>query len=169
MPVTSDIAASYRRPATVMRRLLAMGEREDRALMYLMVGCLLVLVAQLPRLSREAALSEADMAELASGEIFVWLVVMPLAFYGLAALSHIAARLLGGQGTWFRARLALFWTFLAVAPLWLLRGLVAGFVGPGPGLDLVTTFALGIFALLWFINLRQAEAAPHDDGTPHEA
>ncbi|MEC7668511.1 MAG: YIP1 family protein, partial [Pseudomonadota bacterium] len=32
MPVTTDIVASYRRPAQVMRRLLSAGTREDRAL-----------------------------------------------------------------------------------------------------------------------------------------
>ena len=170
MPVTTDIFATYRAPRKVLRRHLAMGEREDRALMFLMVACILILVAQLPRLSREAALDEtADLAELATGEIFVWLIVMPLFLYGLAAASRLVAKLFGGRGTWYRARVALFWSLLASTPLWLLRGLVAGFVGPGAALEGVTLLALGIFAILWFTTLREAERGLDPNGEPHEA
>lgn len=170
MPVTTDIFASYRAPRRVLRRHLAMGDREDRALMFLMVGCLLILVAQLPRLSREAALDDTtDIAELATGEIFVWLIVMPLFFYGLAALSRLVAKIFRGKGTWYRARVALFWSLLASTPLWLLRGLVAGFIGPGATLEAVTVLALGIFAILWFTNLREAERGLDPNGDPQEA
>lgn len=170
MPVTTDIVASYRTPRQVLRRHLSLGLREDRALMFLMVACLLIFVAQLPRLSREATLNpEASLGEAATGELFVWLLVAPLFFYGLAALSHLIARLFGGQGTWYRARVALFWALLALSPLWLLRGLVAGFIGPGTSLDAMTLFALGIFALLWFANLREAESGPADGAEAHEA
>ena len=48
MAVTTDIVATYRGPAAVIRKLLAQGPREDRALVYVMAGCLIVFVAQLP-------------------------------------------------------------------------------------------------------------------------
>lgn len=156
--MTSDIVASYRRPAQVLRRLAAGPQQEARLLAYLMLGCLLIFVAQLPRLSRDAALDPArDFSERASGELLFWMLMAPLVFYGLAALSRLLAKLFGGQGDWYRARLALFWGLVAASPLWLLRGLVAGFLGPGLALDLVTLLALGGFAALWLIGLRAME------------
>jgi succinate dehydrogenase/fumarate reductase cytochrome b subunit len=163
MPVTSDIVASYRTPRLVLRRHLSQGVREDRALMFLMLSCLLIFVAQLPRLSREATLdAERDLAPLAGAELFVWLIVAPLFFYGLAAVSHLIARALGGRGTWYRARLALFWSLLVTTPLWLLRGLVAAFLGPGVPLELTGLLAFCAFGVVWFVNLREAESGPGD-------
>ncbi|WP_193142369.1 YIP1 family protein [Meridianimarinicoccus sp. MJW13] len=160
MAVTTDILATYRHPRQVLRRLLAGPAHEGRALAYLMLGCVLVFVAQWPRLSRQAALDpNHDMAELASGEVLVWIFMAPLAFYALAALAHLVARLLGGQGTWYRARMATFWTLVALSPFWLLRGMVSGFLGPGVALDAVTLVSLLVFALLWVATLREAERA----------
>lgn len=161
MPVTSDIVASYRAPARVLRRQLANGPREDRALVVLMLGCLLMFVAQWPRLSREAALDPAIPREALFGAALLgWVFIMPLVLYLVAALSHLGARLLGGQGSWFGARLALFWAVLAASPAWLLQGLVAGFLGKGAALNLVSIIAIGIFAAIWFSGLREAERAP---------
>ena len=61
MAITQNISATYRGPGRVVRRLLDMGPREDRALAYLMAGCLMVFVAQLPRLAREAHFSGEDL------------------------------------------------------------------------------------------------------------
>lgn len=158
MPVTSDIVESYRSPGRVLRRHLSAGVREDRAIAFVMLACVLIFVAQLPRIAREAELApEASFGERATGDLFVWLFVMPLVFYGIAGLSHLLAKPFGARGSWFDARMALFWALLAAAPLWLLRGLTAGFIGPGVTLDTVTAFALGIFVLLWFFGLREAE------------
>lgn len=158
MAVTTDILATYRHPRQVIRKLLDGPTHEGRALAYLMLGCALVFVAQWPRLSRDAAFNpDFDMTELASGELMVWIFYAPLAFYFLAAVAHIVARMLGGQGSWYTARMATFWTLVALSPLWLLRGLVAGFIGPGTALELTSLLALGVFALLWVATLREAE------------
>lgn len=157
MPVTTDIAATYLRPTRVVRRLLDMGQREDRALIFLMVACVIVFVAQMPRLSREAFLSGQELNMLMGGALLGWLFLAPLMFYGLAALSHIIARLLGGKGSWYGARLALFWAFLASTPLLLLRGLVAGFIGPGVQMQMVGLVWLVMFLWFWMSGLRQAE------------
>lgn len=157
MPLTSDIVESYRAPRRVVRRHLARGPREDRALMFLMLGCLLIFVAQLPRLSRAAALdTEREFAEMATPELFVWMFLAPLVFYGLAALGVGVMRLAGRSAGWAAGRLALFWAVLATAPVWLLRGLVAGFVGPGAALDSVSLIGLCILVWLWFSGLREA-------------
>jgi hypothetical protein len=80
-----------------------------------------------------------------------------VAAYVIAAASRLLARLLGGRGTWFGARLALFWALLAASPLWLLNGLVAGFIGPGIALNLVGLMAVGAFLLFWGAGLWEAE------------
>src|SRR6056297_2821412 len=120
-----------------MRRQLDGERREERALVYLLGACLVIFMAQWPRLQREAVLNPdaPPLDAQIGGALFAWMFLMPLVFYLVAALSHIVARLLGGRGTWYRARLALFWTLLAVSPLMMLYGLVAGLVGEGPELQ----------------------------------
>lgn len=148
MPFTQDIAATYRRPGTVVRRLAEAGPREDRALAILMGACVILFVAQWPRLSREAHLSGQDINGLMAGALAGWILFAPLGFYLLAWLIHLLARLFRGQGPSFNARIAVFWGLLAATPLALLNGLVAGFVGPGPALTLVGV--LWVVVLLWF-------------------
>jgi hypothetical protein len=126
MSVSRDIVATWRRPRTVMRSLLAQGRREDRALMFLILACGIIFVSQWPVISREAALDAAGaplQARLAI-TFFAWLMIWPLAFYGIGSLTHLVLRALGGRGSYYTARLALFWTLLASAPAWLFYGLV---------------------------------------------
>lgn len=162
MSVVKDIAASWRRPGVVMRRHLAAGRREDRAIMFLMLACGLIFVAQWPIISREAALApdgpplEARLAIT----FFAWLMVWPIGFYALGGLSHLIARAIGGKGTWYTARLALFWALLASTPAWLFYGLVAGFIGPGPAQQGGGALLLIVFLSIWGLSLREAERAP---------
>ena len=157
MAVTSDIAAMYRRPRPVVARILGMGQREDRALVFLMLFCALGFVAQLPRLSREAYLQEQELNMLMGGALLGWVFLAPLMFYGIAALSHLVAKIFGGKGQWYGARIALFWALLASAPLMLLHGLVAGFIGPGAAQTLVGVLWLAVLGWFWFTGLRLAE------------
>ncbi|MEO9780402.1 MAG: YIP1 family protein [Sedimentitalea sp.] len=159
MPVTSDITATYRGPRRVMQRLLSMGQREDRALAILMGACFIVFIAQMPRLSRESHLTGQELNMLLGGALLGWLFIAPLMLYALAGLSHLIARLIGGQGNWFGARLALFWSLLASTPLLLLHGLVAGFIGPGPGLQAVGFVWFVTFTWFWIACLLQAEGS----------
>lgn len=160
MPVATDIVATYRGPGRVVRRLLDMGQREDRALAILMAGCVLVFVAQTPRLAREAHLTGQELNMLLGGALLAWVIIAPLIFYVLAAISHVCAWALGGRGDWYGARMALFWSLLASSPLLLLHGMVAGFVGPGPALQGVGFLWLVVFGWFWFSGLKQAERAP---------
>jgi len=164
MAVTTEILRSWTRPRKVMRGLLSAGQREDRAIMLLLAGCFVIFIAQWPRLARDVELNTAAGAEtdqplqmLIGGALFAWLFIMPVVFYGLAALSHLVMRAFGGRGGWYGARLALFWTVRVISPLMLLQGLTAGLVGPGPALILVQTIvAVGFFAH-WTLCLREAE------------
>lgn len=159
MAVVDDILRTYKGPGRVMRGLLAMGRREDRALMFLMAACGLIFVAQWPRLARAA--QETDRVLSLQQEItyylLAWLIMWPLIFYGVAALSHLLARLIGGQGSHYTARLALFWALLASTPLALLYGLTAGFIGPGLQTNLIGALWLMAFAGIWTVNLRVAQ------------
>ena len=100
MAVTRDILATYRGPGVVMRRMLAMGQREDKALAIVMAACLITFVSYWPVLARQAHLTGEPLNGLLSGALMSWLLILrrPLGFYVLAALSHLVARLLGGQG-----------------------------------------------------------------------
>lgn len=160
MPVTTDIVATYRGPGRVMRRLLDMGPREDRALIIVMAACFLVFIGQTPRLAREAHLTGQELNALLAGALFAWVLSAPLFLYLLAGLSHMIARLFGGQGDWFGARLALFWSFLASSPLLMLFGLVAGFIGSGPALNIVGAIWVAVFLWFWISALIQAERHP---------
>ena len=161
MALTQDILATYRGPRAVMRKHLSLGLREDRALMFLAIACVLIFVAQWPRLRREAFLDDAvPFNALLGGALMGWLFIAPLVLYGIAALSHLIARALGGQGSWYSARLALFWSLLAASPLWLLNGLVAGFIGPGLQLGLTSAVALAVFLIFWGLSLIEAEKPP---------
>ncbi|ARE41691.1 hypothetical protein RGUI_3550 [Rhodovulum sp. P5] len=159
LAVTRDIAATWRAPRATIRRLLQAGPREDRAIVYLMVACFLIFIAQWPRLARESFLHpEIPLEARLGGALMAWMFLMPLFFYGFAAFSHLLARMLGGKGTWFGARLALFWALLAVSPVWLLHGLVAGFIGGGMALSLVATVLAVAFLAIWLLSLAEAEA-----------
>ena len=170
MPVVPDILASYRHPRAVIARKLADGVREDRALATLMGACGLIFVAQWPALSREAfLLAEAAKAAgtppdqvpslqaLMGSRLFALVFVAPLVFYLLAALSHLVARVFGGRGTGFGARLALFWALLCTTPLILFQGLVAGFLGDGAANSAVGLVVLAVFLALWISMLVEAE------------
>lgn len=173
MAVTTDIVATWRRPAAVMRRLLSMGRREDRALAMLIAACFVIFVAQWPRISREAYLvgeSGPPLEAVLSITFFSMLMIWPLAAYAIAGLSHLFAlslpQRLRGRGSWYSARLALFWSLLATSPAWLFHGLVAGFIGPGPAQTVAGVILMVAFLSIWGMSLREAERAPEADTGP---
>lgn len=156
MAVTADIAATYRGPRRVIARLLAMGVREDRVLAFLMGGCVLTFIAQMPRLAREAHLTGQELNMLLGGALLGIVFIAPLLLYALAWAAHLLGRALGGQGSSYSARLALFWAFLAASPLMLLNGLTAGFIGAGAELTLVGILWLAVFLWFWISGMLEA-------------
>lgn len=133
--------------------------------MFLLLACGIIFVSQWPGISREAALDESGpplQARLAI-TFFAWLMIWPLLFYGLGSLTHLLARLMGGRGTFYSARLALFWALLASTPAWLFYGLVTGFIGPGPAQTAVGAVLLLAFLTIWGMCLREAETRPEPE------
>lgn len=158
MAISSDIVESYRRPRVVIRRKLAQGPREDRVLALLMVACGLSFVAQWPGLARAAYLDPSQPLEARlGGALMAMLFLVPLIAYAVAGLSHLVARVFGGKGSGYGARLALFWSMLAVAPLMLLQGLVSGFIGAGPARTAVGLLVLAGFLFIWLNALIETE------------
>lgn len=158
MPVTTDILRAWRSPRRLIREKLAAGVREDRALATLMGASVLIFVAQWPGLSRAAHFDPSvPLDARLSGALLATIFMLPLLAYIFAAGSHLVARLLGGKGSWFSARLALFWAMLAISPMMLFNGLVAGFIGAGPAATLVGVLVMAGFLYLWINMLIEAE------------
>ena len=157
MALTTDIVASYRRPGAVAAGKVAT-RREELALAYLMLGCGLVFVGQWPKLQRDAYLGDLDLQPLIGAALFAWVFVAPVLLYLLAWLVHLASLAARRPVSGFGSRMALVWALVAASPLWLLNGLTAGMIGPGPALTLVGALAAGVFLWFWVAGLRAARA-----------
>jgi hypothetical protein len=157
MTVSTDLVATWRRPRAVLRQHLARGRSEAFAFTLLLVFLILAFVGQWPAAAREAFLAdEPSAAPRILARAFAVLATIPL-WYGLAALSRLVAKAMGGQGSWYGARIALFWALATVGPLMLLQGLVSGMIGPGPALSAVTLVVGIAFIWLWATLLHEAE------------
>lgn len=163
MAVSTDVLRSWRAPRQVVSRLLAQPRREGRILSFLVIGCMLIFVAQGPRLMREVdsmPLSGAEFSEMLwmrmTYELFGWLIVWPLAFYALAIVIHLVLRLFGARAEAYDSRLAVFWGLLASTPAALLYGLVAGLIGPGLQASLTGALWLGGFIAISSAGLFEA-------------
>jgi hypothetical protein len=149
MPISRDIVRTYSAPRRVTRALYSMGQREDRAIMWLMVGCFLVFISRLPALKRAAVETGTDFQKDTIYAFFSLLIVAPLLFYAIAFILFGVTRAVRPAATAYGARLAVFWGWLAATPLALFYGLLVGF----NGLDHSGTVLVGIMwlaALIWF-------------------
>jgi len=182
MALVNDIARSYRRPGSVFDGLLSRGADDKTGLVFLLLAMALGFVSQLPGVSRRAntpdpeldaaifaeredvrpiegvevpeALVDAKFQLFLSSELTIWFLILPLAFYGLAMLGHLALRALGLRPDSTHSRLALFWALVVAVPLKLLHGLVLGMIGPGPSLTLVGFLWFALLVWIWGVNLR---------------
>lgn len=157
MALSTQILRSYRAPRSVLRELIARDRHEGRALVYLMLACALIFVAQWPRLRRMAESGgEVPFEGLLAGALFGWLFVAPILFYGLGALMALVLRLARPGTPAFGVRLALFWALLAASPLVLLQSALVSLAGPGV-LALVSGLAvLAVFVAILVAGLRAA-------------
>jgi hypothetical protein len=157
MTVSTDLVATWRRPRQILRQHLARGQSEAFAFTLLLVFLILAFVGQWPVAARDAfEANEPSALPRILALAYGVLILIPVA-YAVAALSRLVARALGGHGTWYRARVALFWALAATGPLLLLQGLVAGMIGPGPALTAVTWVGGLAFLWLWATLLHEAE------------
>lgn len=157
MSVMQDVLRSYVAPRAVFKRRVGHGPREDRAIAVLMAACVLVFVSQWPVQARIAFETGQELNMLMGSVLLAWVFIMPLVLYVIGTLSHHIAALFRGRGAAYAARFALFWALLCATPLWLLWGLVTGFIGPGIQSQLTGLLAFAAFAVFWTVNFRQAE------------
>jgi hypothetical protein len=155
-----------------MRSLLAQGRREDRALMFLILACGIIFVSQWPVISREAALDAAGaplQARLAI-TFFAWLMIWPLAFYGIGSLTHLVMRAFGGTGQRSTPR-----GWRCSGRFWPQRphGCSTASCAASLGRDRLKRGRVGLvlaFVTIWGICLREAEFSPEaeaaHDGDP---
>ena len=161
MPVTQDITRTYRGPRRVVRDLYALGPREDRAIMWLMIGCFLMFLSRLPGLQREAVETGADFQQATIYAFFTLLMILPLVFYLIAGLAFGITKLIRPAITGYGARVAIFWGWLAATPIALFYGLLVGFNGlEHPGT--IAIGALWLICLLWFWISGLAEVSKAD-------
>jgi hypothetical protein len=157
MSLVPDITESWRAPRRVIRRHLARPQSEPFAFTFLFVFLLLAFIGQWPQASRDSFLQpEVPITQRLLAAALALGATVPL-WYLLAAASRLVARSLGGRGSWYGARLALFWALAAVSPAMLLQGVVAGFIGPGPQLVAVGVLIAVAFFALWIAMLTEAE------------
>ncbi|MDA8746986.1 YIP1 family protein [Litoreibacter sp.] len=159
MSTVAAILRSYRAPREVIITHRASGVDEATGLTWLFVACILIFVAELPELARLSHLEGGNVpvASLALPRFYGVVLLAPLMFLLIAAVSHLIAKLVGGRGTWLDARLALFWSLLAVTPLVLFQGLIAGFIGAGPALTIAATLVGSAFLFIWLNSLYALE------------
>ena len=123
--LTSEILTAYRYPRLSFERQLAKNFGDDRILFYGILACFLAFVARMPSLFHESmSAGSPPVYAVVSIHFAVSLLTAPLLLYFIAAVSHVVARAFGGRGNWRGARLALFWTVLALSPLVLVAGIV---------------------------------------------
>ncbi|MFP5479011.1 MAG: YIP1 family protein [Alphaproteobacteria bacterium] len=157
MSVSTELVSTWTAPRKALRRHLARGRSEPFAFSLLLVFLILAFVGQWPTAAREAHFAgDASAAPRILARAFAVLATIPL-WYGLAALSRVVSGALGGQGTWYGARIALFWALASVGPLMLLQGLVSGMIGQGPALWSVTGLVGLGFLWLWLTMLHESE------------
>lgn len=160
MALTSDIVATYRGPASVVRRFLGQGRNEVRGLLFVLIAGVLMFVASTPFQAREAQL-DPDIPFVARlyWSAFLYILIMPILVYLFAGLIWVLARIARRQVTGYQIRFTLIWALLASTPVLLLMGLTAGFIGPGIQLQLVGFVWLAVFGWFWAAGLLAADGA----------
>ena len=157
MSLVPDIVESWRAPARGLRRHLSRPRSEAYAFTFLFTFLLVAFVAQTPYASRLAHLMPEVPLTQRLFASFLGLIATIPAWYGLAAVSRLVAGLMGGQGSWYGARMALFWALVTMAPAMLLMGLSLGFLGQGAQTNALGALVGVIFLVLWGLMLREAE------------
>ncbi|MEM8570943.1 MAG: hypothetical protein AAGG56_08525 [Pseudomonadota bacterium] len=124
--LAAEMSRAYVRPRRTMARQIEAGLSEGRAVLHLMVACLLYCAASVPgalRAAENLPVDDAATAAVAS-LIFAFVVVAPGLAYAMSALVKL---MIGGAG--LAVRSALFWALLLGAPIALLLSALSATLG----------------------------------------
>jgi hypothetical protein len=125
----------------------------------LVTGLILLWVSLAPFLAREAYFQpDQPLTQRLLAAALAMAATVPF-WYLLAAIGHLVARMMGGQGSWYGARVALFWALVATAPALLVSGLVRGMIGLGAAANVTGSITAMVFLLFWAVMLAEAERA----------
>jgi len=136
---------------------------EERLLFYVAATCFAAYLVGLPDTVREAGIEGGRDALLSmvAGKFVAIVIFGPLFLYGVAGLSHSFCHwAFGGSGTYFKARLALFWSLVLGVPLVLINAggdMALRSIGAD---EAVLPFGIAIFGLwlwIWTSGLAIAE------------
>lgn len=116
-------------PRASLRAELADGPTEGRLLAFLLLSLLLAWLADLPRMMQEAARLGLAGGEIAGMAFVSYMLLSPLLIYALAGMVTLSARLLGGKGSHFAHRAAIFWGALCTFPLYFVESTVETMLG----------------------------------------
>ncbi len=157
MGLLADIARTYLDPAGVLRRKRGENPGENILLAYLLFACLISFLVRLPGLlasnpATQGPTPDQTLPALVGATFVATLLFAPLFFYLLSVISHVLARLLGRQGAMKDARLALFWTLLALQPL-VIASVVVGNMLPPPMPNILSALAGLFFLATWLRGL----------------
>lgn len=157
MSLLTDIVESWGAPSRVVRRHLDRPRSEPFIFTFLVTFLLVAFIGQWPVAARLAFLQpEVPMTQRMVAAGLGLLATIPF-WYGLAALSRLIAKVLGGRGSWYGARVALFWALASITPAMLLMGLATAFLGQGRQTTALGMVIGAVFVLRWIIMLRETE------------
>jgi hypothetical protein len=156
----ADVADTYRDPAAVFARKLTIGVREPQLLAWVVFACLISFLARLPglvSLHRESAI-EQPLEALLAASLVAGVFFAPIFFYVLAGISHLVAKVFGKQGSWQSARVALFWSLIALQPLLILTQTLSVQIGTNLLTKGASIGAGAFFLWVWFKGMQVAGA-----------
>ena len=153
MALVPRILKTWRAPGAAVRGMAGLSEP---GLLALLMGTMAVyFLAQWPAHARAAALDPSvPLQARLGGALLATMFMMPLAVMAVAWVAQLAVRPFGLRLDGRGSRLALVWALVAVAPVMLLQGLVAGLIGPGPQMTAVNLLAGAAFVVFWVAGLR---------------
>lgn len=137
MSLVQSIVQSYRNPTPVFQRMWAGGVEERTNLALVMGACATGFVSAWPGLSRQAFLTGEPLDQLMGGALLGWVMIAPLMLYVLSLILFFISRLWRSASDAAQVRRIVFWALVVSAPVLLLHGLVAGFIGAGTAKTLV--------------------------------
>ncbi len=158
MSLLREVAGAYGDLTGSMQRQLEARPREARLLAYAFLIGLTGFVAGLPAAVEQARSLDVEDALVAvlTGRLFGAIFLLPLFLYALALTLRGAARVLGGQGSGYDTRLALFWALVLSLPLVVFAGPLAAALPAGIAAALPGLVAFGLF--LWILAHCLSEA-----------
>lgn len=143
---------------------LAAPKSEARLLAYIYIASFLGFVASIPEVAALSIETDNTLIQLLFGRLFSALFFAPLFFYLIAGLGHFLLARIGGKGSYYDARLALFWALLVATPLLLVLALVRAFLPLVASFDLhmlISATGFGGFSWIWANCFAEAEKLNH--------